>query len=244
MEKFYLFLASRKNQLVGLAQCDKILLLSIACVMFIMDPTVKPKRPSRQRTEQKILLAAEDVFAQFGFQGAAINTIAELTGLTKQNLLYYFPSKEVLYQKVLENILDLWLEKMALLGQHGDDPKSMITSYIKGKIAISQSHPNGSKVFANEIIHGAPRLKNYLISHLIPLLEDDVVLINKWIEQGKMDPVDPYHLFIMIWASTQTYADFSSQIELILNKPALEADDFDRAGEFLSQLIIKGLGIK
>lgn len=205
---------------------------------------IKPKRVSREVTEQRILLAAEDVFAQFGFQGAAINTIAEQTGLTKQNLLYYFPSKEVLYQKVLENVLSLFLDKMALLEQQGDDPKTMLTSYIRGKIEISQSHPNGSKVFANEIINGAPRLKDYLKSHLLPQLEADVRLINSWITEGKMDPIDPYHLFFMIWSSTQTYADFSSQIELALGKPKLEQQDFEDATQFLTQMILKGLGIK
>ena len=204
----------------------------------------KPKRLTRELMEQKILTAAEDVFARYGFQGAAINTIAELTGLTKQNLLYYFPSKEVLYQKVLENILDLWLDKMALFVQRGDDPKTMIASYIQGKIEISQSHPNGSKVFAIEIIQGAPRLREYLVSHLLPQLKDDVALIEQWIKEGKMDPVDPYHLFFMILAATQTYADFSSQIELALCKPKLEQQDFEQASAFLIKLLTRGLGIK
>lgn len=207
-------------------------------------PQSKPKRLSRKLTEQKILLAAEDVFAQYGYQGSAINTIAELTGLTKQNLLYYFPSKEVLYQKVLENILDLWLDKMILLAQRGDDPQTMIASYVRGKMEISQAHPNGSKVFAIELIQGAPHLKDYLTSHLLPHLEEDVALIKSWIKEGKMDPVDPYHLFFMIWASTQTYADFSTQIELALGKPKIEAEDFEQATLFLTNLIIKGLGIK
>ncbi|MGB1236659.1 MAG: TetR family transcriptional regulator C-terminal domain-containing protein [Pseudomonadales bacterium] len=211
-----------------------------------MDQTTqaKPKRASRKLTEQKILLAAEDVFAQFGFQGAAINTIAEQSGITKQNLLYYFPSKEVLYEKVLENILDLWIDKMTLLEQDGNDPKSMISSYIRGKIEISQSHPNGSKVFANDLINGAPHLTKHLKEHLLPKLEDDVKLIRQWISDGKMDPIDPYHLFFMIWASTQTYADFSSQIELALGKPKLEDTDYETATEFLTNMIIKGLGVK
>jgi len=204
----------------------------------------KPKRRSRAQTELKILAAAEDVFAQQGFQGASIDTIAEHSGLSKQNLLYYFPSKEILYQKVLENILELWLAKMTLLSQRGDDPKSMITSYIRGKMAISQSHPNGSKVFANEIIQGAPRLKSYLIERVMPQLAVDVALVKAWIAQGKMDPVDPYHLFFMIWAATQTYADFSVQIELALDKPQLEEQDFEQAGDFLINLIVRGLGIK
>ena len=206
--------------------------------------TAKPQRLSRKLTEQKILSAAEDVFALYGFQGTSVNSIAELCGLTKQNLLYYFPSKEVLYLRVLEKILDLWLERMTLFVQRGDDPRTMITSYIRGKIDISKAHPNASKVFANEIIQGAPRLREHLINRLLPLLEDDVKLIRRWIAEQRMDPVDPYHLFFMIWSSTQTYADFSLQIELVLGKPKLEDEDFEHASQFLTKLIIKGLGIK
>jgi len=211
-----------------------------------MDQTtrVKPKRASRKLTEQNILHAAEDVFAQYGFQGATVNTIAEKAGLTKQNLLYYFPSKEVLYQRVLEHILDLWLDKMNLLLQQGDGPKAMLSSYIRSKIEISQIHPKGSKVFANELINGAPHLKDHLQQYLLPKLEDDVVLIRQWIAEGKMDDVDPYHLFFMIWASTQTYADFSSQIELALGKPKLDDQDYENAINFLTNLVLKGLGIK
>lgn len=206
--------------------------------------TSKPKRRSRAATEINILAAAEDVFAQYGYHGTAINTIADKVGLSKQNMLYYFPSKEVLYQRVLENVLNQWLEKMALLEQEGDDPKTMMTNYIRGKVDLSRVHPNGSKVFANEIISGAPRLKEYMKTHLIPQLEADVQLIRQWISEGKMDPVDPYHLFFVIWSSTQTYADFSTQIELVLDKPKLEEQDFDKASEFLIHLILKGTGIQ
>jgi len=205
---------------------------------------LKAKRRSREETETMILTAAEDIFAQQGFQGATVDAIAEHGGLSKQNLLYYFPSKDILYQKVLENIMELWLEKMAQLSQRGDDPKSMISGYIRGKIAISQSHPNGSKVFASEIIQGAPKLKGYLISHVLPQLEEDVALVNHWIAQGRMAQVDPYHLFFMIWAVTQTYADFSVQIELALKKPQLEPSDFEQASDFLINIIVRGLGIK
>ncbi len=203
----------------------------------------KPKRRSRAMIEQQILAAAEDVFAQFGFQGAAIDGIAERAGISKQNMLYYFPSKEVLYQRVLQNIVDLWLDKMTLLEQAGDEPRTMMANYIRGKIELSQEHPNGSKVFANEIINGADRLKEYLRDRLLPQLEADVVLIRQWIAEGKINDIDPYHLFFMIWASTQTYADFSTQIEMVLGKPALQQQDYDKASEFLIELVLKGTGM-
>lgn len=206
----------------------------------------KPRRRSRIREghETRILAAAEDVFARFGYNGAAIETIAERAGLSKQNMLYYFASKEILYHRVLENILDLWLEKMTLLEQVGEDPATKLENYIRGKFEISRLHPNGSKVFANEIINGAPHLRDYLRSNLIPQLEADIALVRGWIDQGLMDPIEPEHLFFTIWAATQTYADFSTQIEMALDKPSLDEADFLKAGDFLTHVILKGTGLK
>jgi TetR/AcrR family transcriptional regulator len=207
---------------------------------------IKPKRRSRIREahETRILAAAEDVFAQFGYNGASVEAIAEQAGLSKQNMLYYFTSKEILYRQVLKAILDLWLEKMTLLEQAGEDPAAMLENYIRGKFEISRTHPNGSKVFANEIINGAPHLKEYLRERLLPQLEADIALVRGWIRDGIVDPIEPEHLFFTIWASTQTYADFSAQIELSLGKESLEADDFTRAGDFLTHVILKGIGLK
>ncbi|MBR9866084.1 MAG: TetR family transcriptional regulator [Oceanospirillales bacterium] len=206
----------------------------------------KPRRRSRIREghENTILRAAEHLFSLNGYNGTALETIAEKAGMSKQNLIYYFSSKEVLYQQVLKNILDMWVEKMALLDQLGENPKEMLRNYIRGKVELSRSNPEASKVFAIEIINGAPYLKEYLKSHLTPALDADVRLVRKWIAEGVMDDVDPYHLFFMIWSSTQTYADFSSQISISLGKEKLQDDDFDNATEFLTHLVIKGLGMK
>ena len=206
----------------------------------------KPKRRSRIREahEATILGTAEHLFSENGYNGTAVETIAERAGMSKQNLLYYFPSKEVLYRRVLENILDLWLEKMALLDQLGENPTEMLRNYIRGKVELSRSNPNASKVFAIEIINGAPYLKEYLKMHLVPALEADVKLVKSWIADGLMDDIDPYHLFFLIWSSTQTYADFSSQVTLSLGKDELDENDFEQATEFLSHIIIKGLGMK
>ena len=188
------------------------------------------RQPSRRRSrireahEIRILSAAEDVFARFGYNGAAIEAIGERAGMSKQSMLYYFPSKEVMYLRVLANILSLWLDKLVLLDQDGADPAAMLENYIRGKIELSRTHPNGSKVFANEIINGAPYIKKHL--------------------QSVLTPIDPYHLFFVIWSATQTYADFSTQIQLSLKKEELDDDDFNRASDFLTQMVLKGIGLK
>ncbi|MDW7745623.1 TetR/AcrR family transcriptional regulator [Halomonas sp.] len=199
---------------------------------------------SRRAIEQRILDAAEIIFAEHGFDGAALEAIAEKAGLSKQNMLYYFSSKESLYENVLKHILDLWIEKMALMEQAGDTPAVMLENYIRGKLEISRVRPYGSKVFANEVISGASHLQFYLENDLLPQLEADLELVHGWIDSGEMDPVDPEHLFFTIWASTQTYADFSSQISLALGKSELDEEDFRRAGDFLVHVLLKGLGLK
>jgi TetR/AcrR family transcriptional regulator len=206
----------------------------------------KSRRPSRIREahEVKIIEAAEHVFAQRGFNGATLESIAEQASMSKQNMLYYFASKELLYQKVLKNILNLWLEKLNLINQPGTDPASMLSNYIRGKLEISQSHPSGSKVFANEIINGAPHISQYLEDNLKPALEADVKLVKGWIAQGIIDDIDPHHLFFVIWASTQTYADFSTQIQIALGKPQLDGGDFKSACDFLTHTLLKGIGLK
>jgi TetR/AcrR family transcriptional regulator len=206
----------------------------------------KPMRTSfsrsRQKQEARIIKAAEEVFAEFGYNGATVDTIAERAGLSKQNMLYYFASKQLLYQHVLGAILDVWIDSMALLEQPGKDPAAKLESYIRRKIELSRTRPNGSKVFATEIINGAPHLSADIKNRLLPHFEADIRLVESWIKEGKMDPVDPKHLFFMIWSSTQTYADFSAQIEILLGKKKLAAADFEDATKFLSQVIIKGTG--
>lgn len=205
----------------------------------------KPRKRSaaREAQEQRILEAAEVVFAEQGFNGASLEGIAERVGLSKQNMLYYFPSKESLYRHVLKSILDLWIEHMALMEQEGDTPAAMLENYIRGKLEISRTRPHGSKVFANEVISGAEHLQDYLRHNLLPQLDADVALVRRWIDQGRMDPVDPEHLFFSIWASTQTYADFAAQISLALGKASLDEGDFRRAGDFLTHVLLKGTGL-
>tara|TARA_R110000744_G_scaffold203536_3_gene322450 strand:+ start:30920 stop:31579 length:660 start_codon:yes stop_codon:yes gene_type:complete len=208
--------------------------------------TEKNRRRSNIRAAliHRILEAAEHVFALKGYNGATIEAIAEQSELSKQNMLYYFSSKEILYQAVLKKVLHMWMDSLNLLNQEGEDPATMLSNYIRGKLEISRTKSNGSKVFANELINGAPHIKQYLKDNLIPVLEEDVKLVRKWISQGKMDDIDPYHLFFVIWASTQTYADFSSQIQLALDKPSLDSGDFKVAGDFLTHTLLKGVGLK
>jgi TetR/AcrR family transcriptional regulator len=204
------------------------------------------KRPPTQREvsratiERRILAAAESVFADTGYAGATTGEIARRASLPKPNLHYYFKTKEELYQRVLTDIIDDWLGSADQIVP-GAEPDVALRAYIRGKIELARAKPLASRVFANEIIHGAPHLKPFLETKLRDWVETKTAVIRGWIAAGKIKPVDPYHLFFVIWAATQTYADFEAQICAVLRRDQLGAADYDLAAAQLGGLILDGV---
>lgn len=194
---------------------------------------------ARERLEQDILAAAKRLFAQRGFGGVSLDHIAREVGASKQNLLYYFPSKEALYRRVLHSVLDVWLSYMDALSQRPDDPEQALREYIAGKLRFSREHPDDSRVYANEVISGAPIFLAEIAERVIPALQADVAIFNRWADQGLCRPVDGRHLMILLWASTQVYADWASQICLVLGKPVLEAQDFQAAESLIVEMVLR-----
>ena len=196
----------------------------------------------RQANQTRILAAAEQIFALRGFAGATMAEIAAAAGLPKANLHYYFGTKEALYLAVLEDILALWLD--ATDGIRAErHPATALGDYIRAKMTHSRTRPLASKVFANELLSGAPHIQPYLALELRRKVEDKVPIIERWIAQGLMDPVDAKHLFFSLWAMTQTYADFDVQIRAVLGVATLDEKDFSIATETVVRLILRGCGI-
>ncbi len=196
----------------------------------------------RRANEAVILTAAERVFAGAGFGGATMAAIAEASCLPKANLHYYFGSKLALYRAVLARTLEDWL-----VPTHGiapkADPKAAMETYIRAKMALTVQRPHASKVFANELLHGAPVVKSLLSTELRELVLAKAAVIDGWIGAGRMAPVDSVHLFFTIWAATQTYADFDVQVSAVLGRPELTEKDYTRATEHVVSLILRGCGL-
>ena len=207
-----------------------------------MTDTARPLRRTeiRQQNETLILQAAEKVFAEAGFGGATMQLIADMAGLPKANLHYYFPTKEDLYRRVVQDIFEIWLHAADSMDQ-APGPVEGIGAYIQAKMEISRRHPNGSKVWAFEVMHRAPVIQDYLETTLRAWTTGRVRLIERWIAEGKMAPVDPEHLLYMLWATTQHYADFGHQIET-LNAGPLSDADWQKATDSVKTMILRGIG--
>ncbi len=193
----------------------------------------------RESNELRLLQAAETVFAERGFSGATTAEIAARARLPKANLHYYFRTKAELYRAVLANMLELWLDELDRFTPDRE-PAEAIAEYIEAKLHWSRTRPNASKVFANEILHGAPFLKSYLSNDLRRRVEDKAKVIRHWISRGKMRTLDPKHFVFQLWAVTQHYADFEVQVRAVLGRSRLTDRDFAAATENITALILHG----
>jgi TetR/AcrR family transcriptional regulator len=207
-----------------------------------MAPPAKARPRTRiQREKQDVILdAALDVFSLHGFRGATIDQIAEAAGMSKPNLLYYFSSKEQIHRRLLEDMLDLWLDPLREFDA-GGDPVSELRSYIRRKLEMARDFPRQSRLFANEMLQGAPHAIDVLEGELKALVDDKARVIECWMHEGKIVRTDPYHLIFSIWATTQHYADFDVQVRAVLG-PARGGDArFEDAARYLEGLFLNGL---
>lgn len=200
-------------------------------------------RQARGDSAREALLAAgEAVFARTGFSGATTGAIADAAGLPKANLHYHFGSKEVLYREVLARTLHDWLVPMDVLVPEAD-PRSALEAYIRAKMAMSAERPDASRVFANELLHGAPVLGDLMRTELRSMVRRKAKVIDGWVAAGRMAPIDATHLFFTIWAATQTYADFDVQMRAVLGRQKLTAADHRRAADHVVTLVLRGCGL-
>jgi TetR/AcrR family transcriptional regulator len=184
------------------------------------------------RNREAILAAALDIFAARGFRGATLDQIAQAAGLSKPNLLYYFPSKEAIHAALLEGLLDMWLDPLRDLDPAGD-PIAEMLRYVRRKLDLSRDYPRESRLFANEILQGAPRIRATLEGELAGLVARKAAVLTEWMAEGRIRAVHPVHLIFSVWALTQHYADFDVQVRAVLGPGHAP---FAEAGEYLETL--------
>ncbi|MGE0284237.1 MAG: TetR family transcriptional regulator C-terminal domain-containing protein [Rhizobiaceae bacterium] len=197
---------------------------------------------TRIQTEKRevILEAALDVFSTHGFRGSTIDQIADAAGMSKPNLLYYFKGKEDMFETLIHRLLDTWLDPLRALDDIGD-PLTELSAYIRRKLEMARDFPRESRLFANEILQGAPRIMPMIEGELKTLVDEKVEVIRGWMRKGRIVRTDPYHLIFSIWATTQHYADFDVQVRAVLGPDRGGDGRFEDAARFLEGLFVEGL---
>jgi TetR/AcrR family transcriptional regulator len=201
-----------------------------------------PRRRTRIQQEKRdlILEAALEVFSANGFRGSTIDQIAEAAGMSKPNLLYYFRRKEDIHETLMQRLLDTWLAPLREFDAAGE-PLTELKGYIRRKLEMARDFPRESRLFANEILQGAPRIMPMLEGDLKTLVDEKAAIIEGWMAAGKIARTDPCHLIFSIWATTQHYADFDVQVRAVLGPRRGGDGRFDDAARYLEGLFLDGL---
>ena len=141
------------------------------------------KKPSRiqKRNRRRILDAALDVFSAHGFRGATLDQIAEAAGLSKPNILYYFSGKEEIHLTLLNQLMETWLDPLAAMNADGDALEELL-SYVQRKLEMARDYPRESRLFANEMLQGAPRIIEMIEIDLKNLVDEKAKVLLGWME--------------------------------------------------------------
>ncbi|MEE3024988.1 MAG: TetR family transcriptional regulator C-terminal domain-containing protein [Pseudomonadota bacterium] len=197
----------------------------------------RTKTRIQKENETRILTAALDVFSENGFRGATLDRIASTANMSKPNLLYYFKSKEEIHVALLTGLLDVWLAPLREISPNGE-PADEIGSYIRRKLESSRQFPRESRLFANEMLAGAPHIEDFLQNELKQLVDEKAAIFQEWIDEQRLAPCEPRHLLFAIWSTTQHYADFSVQVRHVLGLQPGDVSYYDEAARMLETLFL------
>jgi TetR/AcrR family transcriptional regulator len=200
----------------------------------------RPRTRIQAEKRDQILEAALDVFSTHGFRGSTIDQVAAAAGMSKPNLLYYYRRKEDVFTALIQRLLDTWLAPLRELDDEGD-PIAELRGYIRRKIEMARDFPRESRIFANEILQGAPRILPMLEGELKQLVDEKAIIVRGWMRSGRIARTDPYHLIFSIWATTQHYADFDVQVRAVLGPDRGGDGRFEDAARYLESLFLDGL---
>jgi TetR/AcrR family transcriptional regulator len=197
----------------------------------------------RAENERVILEAAEAVFAETGFKGATTAAVAQRAGVPKANLHYYFPTKAALYRAVIERVLTAWLAAASSFDE-SEDPEEALARYIGAKMDLARTMPLSSRIWATEIMRGAPAIQDFLDTTLADWVQSRAAIVRRWIALGKLKPIEPKYLFYMIWATTQQYANAAHEMNSLEGGRPLTDRQFEAAKRQVIDTIIGGLVLR
>lgn len=190
----------------------------------------------------RISAAALEEFSLHGLRGASTQDIAERAGMSKQQLHYYIESKEALYESILLRTMEHWGHIGLHAGDDNSDPATALERLVRRKLDFSFDYPHVSRLFAGEIMSGGPVIRR-IWEGGSAMVEAAATVIRQWVDEGKIAPVDPLLLLFNVWALTQHYADYESQVRFFTRTPPGQPLDRERIHQEIIGLVLRGVGL-
>jgi len=159
----------------------------------------------KNKTIQRILSAATDVFSEVGFAGARVDEIAKRAGVNKATLYYNIGNKETLYAKVLGTIFNDTVERLIDDVFRLDTPEEKILFYIQAVAQRIDENPTIPNLIMWEHASGGENFSKELGLEVVRIIEVLTTILEEGERQGRFEKVDPFVLHIMIIGSFMFY---------------------------------------
>jgi TetR/AcrR family transcriptional regulator len=188
---------------------------------------------------RRILDAAERVFAERGYAGAATREIAEAAGIRKRMLFYYFASKEALYRAVLERLV---AGMVAIHERFRDEPGPVgLADAVGGITAFTAANLPGLKILVREIMDSGPHLPVLAREHLGPLFAAGGSEVARNMAEGVFRPGDPMHVLMNVGGLTLWYFLMIPLLELVWDRAPLSAEVLAERAAVVGDFVMSGL---
>jgi AcrR family transcriptional regulator len=143
-------------------------------------------------TSAQIRDAAMRLFARDGFDGTPLQAIADDVGITKQTLLYYYPSKEELRRSVLGQLVEHWRQTLPRLLDAVTSGKGKFEALTGELVRFYHADPDRARLILREMLDRPDDMRALLVEGLRPWL----LLVAEYIRQGQAsgilyEDVDP-----------------------------------------------------
>jgi TetR/AcrR family transcriptional regulator len=197
-------------------------------------------KPAAEPIRERLLAAAEAVFARMGYAAATTQEIARLAGIQKRMLFYYFPGKEDLYLQVLHRFLGGIRDIHARIRQ---DPGPVgIQEIIAGVLRLIAANPNPVRILVREIMDDGPHLRHLVKSYVGPLFADGLRETQRNIDRGVFNREDPMHTLINVGGLTVFYLIVAPLLKQVWHRDPLAPDTIEDRIEATVRFVLGGLG--
>lgn len=107
---------------------------------------MQKKRGSHSAKELRILDAAQECFASFGYAKTTMDEIAETVGLSKASLYYYYPTKEAVFSSVIRKEQDVFLAGLRSIMRRRTSACEKLRAYASLRVELAERLLNISRV--------------------------------------------------------------------------------------------------
>jgi AcrR family transcriptional regulator len=163
-------------------------------------------RSAGLETRRTILDAALDLFSERSFDGASTRGIAELAGVTQPLLNYHFAGKEELWRAAVDDLFERFRASMQrrLIGLRGVDDVTIAKLLVRHFVEFSAANPQLHRIIMQESKRAGGRLDWMVETHVRPLYENAVAMLEGLAASGEFAPVAPAHLYYLLTGAGAT----------------------------------------